>query len=272
MASSDLNSPCQSLSGDTFGPELRQVCELFRTESTVVTTALSTFAYWTGKDSSAQATVPLTCIPTLRSIISGGVGSLIDSYTRGKKVLVGGEAGLPLITEILDELCTLIRANPRPSRNCPVLRDCGVVLKFLDYLCDTVLLSYDPEMRARLLLRLSTDGWLPGAVSACGDGDPGTEEPVSHEYDTDGFLGNGIHMPYLKRNRWRGSFKKDAKASEETSSRDGGCDKPFPQMQGKTGVFLCHTPLILAQRFASFSKLITLCHLVLVYFFWTQCF
>jgi hypothetical protein len=254
----------QSASGDDLGPELTGLCELFRRQSDVVTPSVRKLARCTFSDSSVQATLPLTSIPTLDIILRGGARGLCEAYTHDRRQLLRSTAGLPLLATVLDGISSKVRGvteESRASRNCPVLRDCDDVLTFVKYLCDIVVMSYRPDIRARLLAQLETDGWRraevhqpdPGLGSNADSDDPGlgsnvhshvgSEEPFSIHwaYYTENFHWCGIHMPCLRKHRERGVYAKDSASQSclESSCAEGGCDKEFSAKSKKTGILLC---------------------------------
>jgi hypothetical protein len=246
----------QSDSGDTFGPELSGLCELFRRESDVVTTSVRTLARYAFSDSSVQGTVPLTCVPTLDIILRGGARGLCEAFTHDRRQLLRSTAGLPLLATVLDDISSKVRGvteESRASRNCPVLRDCDAVLTFVKYLCDIVVMSYRPDIRARLLAQFETDGWRraevqepdpgPGSNVHSDEPDPGLARPWHSDvaYDTELFHRCGIHMPCLRKHRERGVYAKDSASQSclESSCAEGGCDKEFSAKTKKTGISLC---------------------------------
>jgi hypothetical protein len=157
----------QSNSGDVFGPELSGLCELFRRQSDVVTPALRKIVRYGVSDSSIQGTVPLQCIPTVDIIIRDGARGLCDAFTHDRRQLLRTTAGLPLLGTLLSDIASKVRGvteESRASRNCPVLKDCDAALTFVKYLCDIVVMSYRPDIRARLLAQLETEGWCRAEV------------------------------------------------------------------------------------------------------------
>lgn len=146
---------------------------------------------------------------------------------------LSGLAGQPVIASLLHEICghvstlddSIQPARTRSVQEPQLVRDCNTVLAFLRYLCDNVQLAFEPAMRQRLLKRIAEEGWSRA------------EGSMDVEYDPSEFLESGVFCtsPGLGKHRERGRFAKDTKTSDESSTKDGGCDKPFGTGRNRTG-------------------------------------
>jgi hypothetical protein len=242
----------QSISGHSFGTELKGLCELFRLESDVVTPSVRRVARYSVSDSSVQGTIPLTSIPTLDIILRDGARGLCDAFTHDRRQLLRTTAGLPVLATLLDDIASKVRGvteESRASRYCPVLRDCDAVLTYVKYLCDIVVMSYRQDIRARLLAEFEVEGWRRAEVQEPDPGlgsnvhsDVGSEEhePSVRAYDAELFHRCGIHMPCLRKHRERGVYAKDSASQSalESSCAEGGCDKEFSVKSKKTSISL----------------------------------
>jgi hypothetical protein len=207
---------------------------LFREGSVVASDNLATVIKYIAGSSSIIATLPFIGSTVLRKLLQGRTAAdLAAHYTPAIRKDLCGLAGRPVFANLLGEICSHV-ADLGPAsrgRNSPVLRDCNTVLDFLLYLCDNVQLAFEPDVRARLITSIAEEGW--SLAEGGGTGEAG-------EYDTHSFLHSGIHAPSLPKVRERGDYPKDKKSAEETSGREGGCDKPFESSRKKTGHPLLH--------------------------------
>jgi hypothetical protein len=216
------------------GPELVCVCMLFRENSVVASDALATLIKYIAGQSSIIATLPLIGSTVLRSLLHGRTAAdLSEYYTPEIRKQLSGLAGRPVFAKLLGEICSHVAdlAPASRGRNSPVLRDCNTVITFLLYLCDNVQLAFEADVRARLMTQIAEEGW---SLAQGG----GTGEECG--YDTRSFLHSGIHAPCLSKVHERGDYPKDKKAAEESSAREGGCDKPFESSRKKTGNPVLH--------------------------------
>ena len=205
------------------------MCLLFREGSVVASVNLAIVVKYVAGSSSTIATLPFIGSTVLRALLQGRTAAdLAERYTPATKKELCGLAGRPVFANLLGEICSHVAGLGPASRgrNSPVLRDCNTVLDFLLYLCDNVQLGFEADVRDRLINRIEEEGW--SLAEGGGTGEAG-------EYDTHSFLHSGIHAPSLPKVRERGDYPKDKKSAEETSAREGGCDKPFESSRKKTG-------------------------------------
>lgn len=214
---------------------------LFQHRSVVVLAELTNLVRFVTKESSVQATIPWTCIPQLEGIVAGGIDNLHDSYTSSVRTCLDSKAGQPVVAHLLDKILALFKANGDLVRD-----DCVVVLNFLGYLCQNVVLSYLPDARLRLRARLQNEGWpqcevQPPSEEGFGQQGSGVREGQGEggggggEYDYLRFLQSGQHFPNWITIQPRGVFKKDRQAKSEETENSQGCPRTFSDGKKSTG-------------------------------------
>jgi hypothetical protein len=202
----------------------------------VVTKTLATLVKFTAGDSSVIATLPLIGSTILLALLDkcSSARDLSQHFTPIVRQQMSGLAGQPVIASLLGEICSHISSlddssvparATRSVQEPQLVQDCNTILVFLRYLCDNVQLAFEPAMRRRLLSRIAEEGWAPA------------EGSMQVDYDQSEFLLSGVSCtnPGLGKHRERGTYSKDAKLSDESSTRDGGCDKPFGTGRNRTG-------------------------------------
>lgn len=245
-----------------FGAVLRNLFSLFkeaaRSRATFVACshALSILLEWLLKDSSVQATVPLSAVRALESVVQGGIVCLEENFSPSCRQHLLSLWGQPAIVHILD---LVLESFKNTGEGAHEQLDCDVILQFFSYLSSNVTLAYPPDMRARLL-KIFDEGGVPETQvlefdhddsDADSDhsvdveaGGPSHRRDHTAEYHTL-FHRSGAHYPSWPQNSVRGEFKKDSSAHLECSSKDGGCDKQFCGKKDRTGEPDLHSGLYL---------------------------
>lgn len=231
------NARYQSSAGCELGKQLKDVCELFRTKSSVLSESLATVVKFAAGQSSVIQTIPFKATVVLNELLGDNCTAVTLSarYSAVIRSQLSGLDGQPYVAILLQEICTKADACGRVSRSHSVLRDCDVVLSFIRYLCDIVQLAFVPDARARLIA-LATEEMAPGAPTAHQVPPGDDEDDTAHrDYDFKEFYTHGVHAPWLRKLRERGKFPKDTKSDQERANREGGCDKSFEKKKNKTG-------------------------------------
>lgn len=203
---------------------------------------LAMLVKYVAADSSIIATLPLIGSTILRKLLDDchhSARQLPDKYTSTLKAELGGLAGQPVVSVLLQEICAHVKTMPAQTQGAvtrgsvlnddPSILDCNAVLAFLRYLCDNVQFAFEPDMRQRLFERIDNEGW------SLAEGNEVSADEDDGGYDKHEFLHSGIHSPNLMKVRERGVYAKDAKAKDEKSSQEGGCDKQFNPSPKLTG-------------------------------------
>lgn len=243
-----------------FGTVLTNLCSLYKREPRSRPTfvkcsvSLNLLLKLLLKESSVQATVPFPSVRALSSIVEPGVVHLEEYYSLHLRQLLLSSWGQPALVNILDDVLATFKSNGERAGG-QLRKDCNIILSFLSYLTRNVTLSFPPDMRAKLLHKLDTEGVPKTEVLEFEDDDSDTgsddaadmeagEASNRRDYAAEYhkfFHRSGAHYPCWPQTRLRGVFNKDAKVNDECSSIDGGCDKAFCGTRGRTGDLASHT-------------------------------
>jgi hypothetical protein len=192
------------------GTELRQLCELFRSNSSVATSPLGQLLLFASSYSCVQATMPFAVIPALTHLCNANADNWVVHYTDEVRELLFSSSGQPVVGVILDDLVLQSRSADPP------LDDIRAVLTFINYLCENVKRSVtDLAMLARILFQVANGEF---------DVNPSCDRPPAHDwppakaiYNPDFCIG-GIYYPGFIQHQERGKYKKDSDKSKTSKT------------------------------------------------------
>jgi hypothetical protein len=142
----------QGLGPHAFGPEMQNLCGLFQSKSPLATKHVADLCLLVGAHSSVQATIPFSMIPSMHKIcmkVSDIPRWVSEYHSGGRKLLLVGSQGQPIVREICDSLAESFTSSASSDALETQIR---FVLDWLAYLGSIVTNSIpSPEMLARIL-------------------------------------------------------------------------------------------------------------------------
>jgi hypothetical protein len=221
----------QTKTNNKFGPELRDICELFRRGSiwAIEDSGLHTLVEMLAVDVSVQVVAPWNSLPALDSIVTAEPFSLSDIQERltpEKRLLLLSFVGQPEIAKMLTYAVGCIGGASQ------LLLDCTVALSFIRYLSDAVKLTVPLDMRHRIWDRAIANPFPSPEPYPCPyqESDDHSESNCAHcGYDHENFRVKAQHYPGwpVSREGGRGKYKKDGKRQDEKAEEKQSCDKDF---------------------------------------------